>query len=60
MSMRDDSGHEAGDVRFTESGDLEVFDGRRWNRYLGLPADGASGNRDDPDAGLDRSSPSGA
>lgn len=69
MSMRDDSSAEAtdardvrraeaGDVRFTASGAIEVFDGRRWNRYAGLPADTATDNRDDPDLGLDRS-PSG-
>ncbi|MFC6082635.1 hypothetical protein [Sphaerisporangium aureirubrum] len=57
MSVAKDPGHEAGDVRFTEAGDLEVYDGRRWNRYLGMPPDSASNNRDDPDAGLDRSLP---
>jgi hypothetical protein len=58
MSVADEAGSEAGDVRFTDSGDLEVYDGRRWNRYRGLPADDASDNRD-PDAGQDRSDPRG-
>lgn len=54
--MRDDASAEAGDVRFTSSGEIEVFDGRRWRRYDGLPADTANDNRDDPETGLDRSS----
>ncbi|MEH0638699.1 hypothetical protein ACFU6M_13675 [Streptomyces bottropensis] len=41
---------EAGDFRFGDEGEVEVFDGSRWTVHLGLPGDDAgSAMREDPE-----------
>lgn len=46
--MSEDSKPNPGDIRFTESGDVEVFDDGQWKPVRRLPTEGPLVFRDQP------------